>query len=108
MEMTNEYGQPLDRNGYAPSIISNEAVCLNCYTTLNLQRHEVFHGMAYRQKSKKYGLWVHLCPVCHMTKVHNSDGELDLRLKELGQETAMTVYGWSKEDFRDRFGRSYL
>ena len=43
-----------------------------------------------------------------MTKVHNSDGELDLKLKELGQETAMAVYGWSKDDFRDRFGRSYI
>lgn len=108
LRMKNEFGVLLDKNGYAPSIISHENVCLNCYTTLNLQRHEVFHGTAFRQKSKAYGLWVLLCPVCHLTKVHNSDGELDLKLKELGQQTAMTCYGWSKEEFRERFGRNYV
>ena len=106
--MTNEFGQQLDKNGYAPSIIQHEHVCLNCYTTYSLQRHEIFHGTGRREKSKALGLWVNLCQVCHMTKVHNSDGELDLKLKELGQETAMAVYGWSKDEFRERFGRSYL
>ena len=106
--MKNEYGVPLDKNGYAPSIISNDQVCLNCYTSMHLQRHEIFHGMANRKKSKEYGLWVLLCPVCHMTKVHNSDGELDLRLKERGQEAAMAFYGWDKEEFRKRFGRNYV
>ena len=106
--MTNEFGTPLDKNGYAPSIVSEEKICLCCYTSLNLQRHEIFHGNGRRDKSKALGLWVWLCPVCHIYKVHNSDGELDLRLKERGQEAAMAVYGWSKDDFRERFGRNYV
>ena len=105
--MINEFGVKLDRNGYIPSVVQQDRVCIGCNTTLYLQRHEIFHGYANRQKSKELGLWVHVCPTCHY-KVHNSDGEFDLRLKELGQDVAMTVYGWDKDEFRRRFGRNYL
>lgn len=46
--MTNEYGAPLDRNGYAPSILQDDdSYCLVCYGNgYNdpLNRHEVFGG----------------------------------------------------------------
>ena len=105
--MINEFGQRLDSNGYVPSIIHNEETCICCGTTLNLCRHEVFHGYANRQKSKELGLWVNVCPVCHF-KIHNTDGELDLTLKKRGQECAMAVYGWSVDEFRKRIGRNYV
>lgn len=104
--MTNEFGEVLDRNGYAPSIISHEQHCFCCYKNLPLERHEIFHG-ANRQKSKKYGLWVLLCQTCHY-EVHNSNGWRDKMLKEIGQTTAMTKYGWNTDEFRKRFGRNYL
>ena len=105
--MINEFGQRLDSNGYVSSIIHNEETCICCGTTLNLCRHEVFHGYANRQKSKELGLWVNVCPVCHF-KIHNTDGELDLTLKKRGQECAMAVYGWSVDEFRKRIGRNYV
>lgn len=55
----NEYGEKLDSNGYAPSILHDKPVCLICgrYGTA---RHEVYFGSAYRAKSKRLGLWVTL------------------------------------------------
>lgn len=43
----NEYGEKLDSNGYAPSILHDKPVCLICgrYGTA---RHEVYFGSAYR------------------------------------------------------------
>ena len=50
----NEYGEKLDSNGYAPSILHDKPVCLICgrYGTA---RHEVYFGSAYRAKSKRLG-----------------------------------------------------
>ena len=107
--MVNEYGAELDRNGYAPSILNRNAVrsCQLCLkSTADLQRHEVFHG-ANRQKSKEYGLWVDVCYACHY-RIHNGDGKLDRFLKEDSQDKAMKHYGWSADDWRKRFGKSYV
>lgn len=51
----NEYGEKLDSNGYAPSILHDKPVCLICgrYGTA---RHEVYFGSAYRAKKKLQGL----------------------------------------------------
>ena len=78
----NEYGEKLDSNGYAPSILHDKPVCLICgrYGTA---RHEVYFGSAYRAKSKRLGLWVTLCPWRHQngpTAIHNNR-DADLRLK---------------------------
>ena len=74
-------------------------------------KHEVFFGSAYRQKSKRLGLWVCICHgKCHLwgeEAVHNNR-ETDLYLKEQGQLAAMERYGWDEEKFRAEFGRSYL
>ena len=62
--MRNEYGEKLDRNGYAPSIIKppfEADACFICGYSGKLVRHEVFHG-PNRTKSKNYGCWVKLCP----------------------------------------------
>ena len=86
----NEYGEKLDSNGYAPSILHDKPVCLICgrYGTA---RHEVYFGSAYRAKSKRLGLWVTLCPWCHQngpTAIHNNR-DADLRLKCWAQKKAM-------------------
>lgn len=107
--MQNEYGVELDRNGYAPSILNVKDsncchVCLR--STVAPQRHEVFHG-SNRQKSKEYGLWIDVCYACHY-RIHNSDGELDRFWKRSGQKIAMIHYNWSEDDWRKRFGKSYI
>lgn len=77
----NEYGEKLDSNGYAPSILHDKPVCLICgrYGTA---RHEVYFGSAYRAKSN--------------------------RLKRWAQKKAMEHYGWPEAQFIQEFGRSYL
>lgn len=106
--MINEYGEELDRNGYAASVVQKEDDrCILCGTqTGPFPRHEIFHG-ANRQKSKRLGLWVWLCPDCHM-RVHHMDASMDRRLKKLGQTVAMEHYGWTADGFIRQFGRNYL
>lgn len=113
--MVNEYGARLDRNGYAPSIIQDEAdeSCFVCYANGHydpLNRHEAFGG-PFRDKSKRLGLWVSLCHYrCHQEgngSVHKNR-ESDLHIKRIAQMKAMEAYQWDTEDFIREFGRNYL
>ena len=104
--MTNEYGQILDRNGYAPQIINQGSGCYLCRRTDRaLHRHEVYHG-ANRAKSKALGLWVKVCDLCH-AEIHQGGHGTDRELKAEFQAIAAVFYGWSDEEFRNRFGKSY-
>ena len=94
-----------DRNGYAPSILADWPYCAICYKKGDLVRHEVFHG-PFRQKSKRYGLWISICPECHF-KIHH-DAKLERRIKEFAQRNAMIRYGWEIDDFRREFGKNYV
>lgn len=104
----NEYGEKLDPNGYAPSILHSLPICLVCQR-YGVTRHEVYPG-PYRAKSKRLGLWVTLCPDCHQygeAAVHRNKNA-DLRLKRWAQKKAMDYYGWPEARFIQEFGRSYL
>jgi len=107
--MTNEYGVRLDSNGYAPSVVDYYGTvferCFLCDWKGDLVRHEIFNA-SNRQKSKAYGLWVLLCPRCHM-HVHDHPDEA-LILKKIAQRNAMAHYEWSIEEFRERFGKNYV
>lgn len=97
-------------NGYNPSIIPyhSEYQCWACGANGRgkMDRHEVFGG-AYRQKSKRLGLWVNLChEPCHLTKVH-AKHTIDDQLKAEAQYCAMKEYGWTKERFIKEFGKNY-
>lgn len=109
--MFNEYGERLDRNGYAPSIVQSDTH--RCYlcgkTTGKLDRHEIF-GASNRRKSKAYGLWVMLCHYsCHEGAwgVHQN-ADVALKMRRIGQTAAMEAYGWTREDFIQHFGKNYL
>ena len=104
--MKNEYGENLDRNGYAPSIVGDEGRCVVCGKRGEIQRHEVYHG-PNREKSKNLGLWVPICRDCH-DKVHHKNDGLDMKLKVAMQGQAMVHYKWTVEEFRKRFGKSYI
>ena len=75
-----------------------------------LDRHHIFGG-AYRDKSEKYGLVVDLCHhSCHIFKpgsVHQNASVMR-QLKRYGQLKAMREQGWTEDDFRREFGKSYL
>lgn len=84
--------------------------CYICGRTEWIERHHIFNGTANRKKSEKYGLTVHLCHWCHNEPpngVHFNSNR-DLRLKRLAQEQAMEYYGWTMDEFREIFGKSYL
>lgn len=106
--MKNEFGEKLDSNGYAESILDlYDGRCFWCERKDRpLQRHEVFHG-SNRTKSKALGLWVYLCDDCH-GKLHQKDAKIDSHLKEYAQKIAMFHYYWTVREFRERFGKSYV
>jgi len=109
----NEYGAPLDRNGYAASILQSSYKCFICEIEDRLQRHEPF-GNFNRQKSKNYGMWVLLCWRCHdgvtnrSKKIVNgcSYQQWELDLRKVAEATARADYGWTHEEFIRRFGKS--
>lgn len=84
--------------------------CFLCGGTTNLDRHHIFGG-AFRKKSEKYGLTVHLCHhACHIfgpDAVHQNR-ETMLKVKQYGQRKAMEENGWSADDFIREFGKNYL
>lgn len=56
----------MDRNGYNDSIMATTAgVCYLCGRNCATARHEVFYGTGTRALSKRYGLWINICPDCH-------------------------------------------
>lgn len=100
----------MDRNGYNASLLQSDLRC--CFLCgrrdRKLDRHEVFGG-AYRGKSKADGLWVTLCHFpCHEGK----DGaqynrEIRDALSAYAQEKAMTAYGWTTDQFIQRYGKNW-
>lgn len=92
------------RSGYC-------ALCGKPGTYLDpLDKHHIFGG-SNRRNSEKYGLVV---PLHHKEyhifgkkAVHNCRETME-RLHQLGQKLAMEQQGWTVEEFREIFGRSYL
>lgn len=96
------------KNGYNESLLNTEdGKCFLCGKVCETARHEVFFGTANRQNSKKYGMWVDICPMCHQyssTSVHQNRAT-DLHLKKTAQREFERVY--SRECFIRVFGRNY-
>lgn len=74
-----------------------------------IEVHHVFPG-ANRKLSEKFGLCVYLNHDAHNEPpdgVHHNREKMDFLQREV-QLIAMGHYGWSEEDFREIFGRSFL
>ena len=87
--------------------------CFLCGMNANLEPldcHHVFGG-ANRNLSEEYGLKVYLhhskCHIFGKNSVHQN-AEVSRRLKAIAQQKAMEYYGWTVEDFRRIFGKSYV
>ena len=84
--------------------------CYICGSSQWLEEHHIFGGNPNRKLSEKYGLKVHLCHYCHNEPPegihHNADN--NRLLKANAQKEAMLHYGWSIDDFRRIYGKSYL
>jgi hypothetical protein len=91
----------------------DDRVCFKCgrngvYDALD--EHHVF-GKYNRNKSEKDGLKVWLChSTCHIfgPKSVHQDSVFDFELKRFAQIKAMEHYGWTKNEFIERYGKSYI
>ena len=75
-----------------------------------LDRHHIFGG-PYRKASERYGLVVDLChDRCHENgpEAAHRCRETRERLCRYGQEKVMREQGWTVDEFRLVFGRSWL
>ena len=96
----------MSKNGYSDSLFPQTGRCHICGKAGTLVRHEVFFG-PFRQKCKRLGLWVSICPRCH-ERVHAHIDDTDLQLKREAQRAAMIAYGCSVVDFIRELGKNYL
>ena len=79
--------------------------CFLCGTWGQLEKHHIFGG-PNRKWSEKYGMTVHLCPVCHRDNrrgVHG-DAEKMLALHQTGQREFEQKYSHKK--FMQIFGKT--
>ena len=109
--MKNEFGVYLDGNGYAPSIIQKNTSSHECYICSyvgDVARHEIIHGTANRRLSKKYGLWVNLCPICHRYVHEHPKSPENQFLYIKAENAALQDYGWTKTDFIRVFGKNFI
>lgn len=84
--------------------------CYLCGRRGGLDKHHVFGG-ALRKKSERYGLFVWLChESCHIFGPNSAHGNGDTArmLHERAQRAAMERFGWSREEFREKFYKNYL
>lgn len=66
MPTRNEFGVKLDKNGYAPSLFLHDSFrCYRCGCFGDTARHEIYGG-SRRKASKALGLWINVCPDCHI------------------------------------------
>lgn len=75
------------------------------------ERHEVFFGRAYRNKSIKDGLIVFLTQEDHTgtNGVHGKNGnKINRFLKKNAQRAWIDYYSKTEEEFIERYGQNYL
>ena len=89
----------------ARSIMQDEKVCFVSGSTVQLDRHHVYAGMANRKISEKYGCWCWLRHDIHM-ELHDRNKELDKMLRRVCQEKFEETH--TRDEFMRIFGKSYL
>lgn len=87
---------------YPESIISKSERCYFCGAKPT-EVHHIMNGTNLRKKSTKYGLTVHLCPMCHKEVHHNPARAIDL--KRIAQLKFEELYG--EEKWMEEFHRNY-
>lgn len=98
---------------YTGSVVQEFCECYFCGRTKDLEEHHVFGGYN-RDLSEKYKLKVKLCNRHHTgsytdtTEAVHHNAKMMQELRKEIQIKAMEYYGWSIEDFRERFNKSYV
>lgn len=98
----------MDRNGYNPSLLDTEqGICYLCQQTGQTVRHEIYMGTGERRLSKKYGLWINLCPACHREVHAEPQGRKAVQLDK-DAEAAFLAQGHSEDEFVRIFRRGCI
>ena len=93
----------MGRNGYNDSLLDTmPGVCYVCKSYCETARHEVFQGNGTRALSKRYGLWVNICPSCH-DYIHNNPLSEDATDLKRDAEEEFLKAGHTPEQFRKIF-----
>ncbi len=92
---------------------SDTDCCFLCGMNANLEPLDCHHifNKSEKKKSEQYGLMVYLhhskCHIFGKNAVHQN-AKVNNALKAKAQQVAMQYYGWSEDEFRLIFGKSYL
>jgi hypothetical protein len=86
---------------------TENGVCFFCGRVCHTHKHHIF-GAYNRKRSDKDGLFVYLCPECHMKLHDRPKFELYVRLKEIGQIAWMREYQKTKDDFIKEYGKNFI
>jgi len=96
------------------SIIQDKQECYVSKRTDCLENHHIFAGRKNRKISDKYGLTIWLNNKAHY-EWHNSPPNIMYitktkrqQIQQMAQRKAMEHYGWTVEDFRKLFGKSFI
>lgn len=87
-------------------IQGDKEICYLCGKYGAKHEHHIFNGTANRKKSEEDGMKVYLHPVCH-DWIHCHELS-DLNLKAKAQKIWQDHYKKSKQEFIDRYGKSYI
>lgn len=92
------------------SIIQKYKRCYICRARKCLELHHVYSGFGLRELSDQYGLTVWLCHTCHNEPPNGVHQNKEIRriLQARVQLIAMDHYGWSKQEFMEKFRKNYL
>jgi hypothetical protein len=69
------------------------------------EEHHVFNGRGLRAQSEKYNCVVYISPDFHRLIHENATVRKDLKAK---YQEMLEAAGWTREEFRETFGKSYL
>lgn len=89
------------------SIFSQDPeICYLCGKRNASDVHHIFEG-SNRSASDEYGLTIRICRECHMYIHHFPKSKTAVELKKYAQKKAMEHYGWSIEEWIEKFGKDY-
>lgn len=86
------------------SIMQNDKTCFVTGSTVDLDRHHIYHG-SRRKAAEEWGCWIWLRHDVHMD-LHQRNTVLDEALKAACQERFEALYG--HDEFMRVFGKSYI
>lgn len=83
--------------------------CFLCGKYIPTEEHHIFGG-GLRKKSEYYGLKADLCHWCHNERPNGAHYNIAVAvyLKRIAQRSAMEHYGWTIEQFREKFGKNWM